>query len=585
MVKEYDSRRVKRTKHMRTKRIKQKRTKRIKQKRTKRIKQKRTKRVKQKRTKHNKTNKKRTNKKRTNKKRSRKHYSYSRMVGGTNFNTDGSHCPTGPTGQLCRLITKYIKNWCLTVVPVYHMNCTYPLDRNREHLDSHNARASASPLMMYCSKCSDEHEAHQYFDWIAVSDKYYTELYAEQETDVTQKSVQNIVRRWQCATNGEGRTAIPWRCNKCKTIWDGNPAFQVNSGIKINLQNYVRDKREHRKDVGLTVPDGDKPSGPHRTVYNGWIICSNSVHKDTHSLDMSTCDINISKLNHSEGIGQQQYDAAAAAKGINFSAAGWVDLTDSEKKEVMGDMSIPSKKTAALIGTAAGGIVSGVLAAGATGPAAPYAVPAAVVKGAAAGAAAGPAIVTAVKNPKTTAALAVGLAGPVIGAIVGGPTAAGAAVGALYGTAAEYGPVAAAAVAAKLSRKNTAEKYKVSDVKQLSREQLRNIKDTFYEFLYTHDAYLSIVPLHNFKHTPQAQINVANDLKGYNPHFPFQSLKGEFLQQYYVDQPEDDTITALINGLTEQQIMSGFGNYVTHKLNPSTKQGRAPPPLPPKENP
>ena len=585
MVKEYDSGRGKRTKHMRTKRIKQKRTKRIKQKRTKRIKQKRTKRVKQKRTKHNKTNKKRTNKKRTNKKRSRKHYSYSRMVGGTNFNTDGSHCPTGPTGQLCRLITKYIKNWCLTVVPVYHRNCTYPLDSNREHLDSHNARASASPLMMYCSKCSDEREAHQYFDWIAVSDKYYTELYAEQKTDVTQKSVQNIVRRWQCATNGEYRTAIPWRCNKCKTIWDGNPAFQVNSGININLQNYVRDKRKHRKDVGLTVPDGDKPSGSHRTVYNGWIICSNSVHKGTHSLDMSTCDINISKLNHSEGIGQQQYDAAAAAKGINFSAAGWVDLTDSEKKAVIKDTLSPSKKTAALIGTAAGGIVSGVLAAGATGPAAPYAVPAAVVKGAAAGAAAGPAIVTAVKNPKTTAALAVGLAGPVIGAIVGGPTAAGAAVGALYGTAAEYGPVAAAAAAAKLSRKNTAEKYKVGDVKQLSEDQLRNIKNEFYDFLYTHDAYLSIVPLHNFKHTPQAQINVANDLKGNNPHFPFQSLKGEFLQQYYVDQPEDGTIAAIINGLTEQQIMSGFGKYVTHKLNPSTKQGRAPPPLPPKENP
>jgi hypothetical protein len=301
---------------------------------------------------------------------------------------------------------------------------------------------------------------------------------------------------------------------------------------------------------------------------------------------MSTCDINISKLNHSEGIGQQQYDAAAAAKGINFSAAGWVDLTDSEKKAVMVDMSIPSKKTAALIGTAAGGIVSGVLAAGATGPAAPYAVPAAVVKGAAAGAAAGPAIVTAVKNPKTTAALAVGLAGPVIGAIVGGPTAAGAAVGALYGTAAEYGPVAAAAVAAKLSRKNTAEKYKVSDVKQLSREQLRNIKDTFYEFLYNHHSVKLAFPQKRIGQTlnTEAIINIAGKLNEF-PNIDFQSLKAEFLQQYYVDQPEDDTITALINGLTEQQIMSGFGNYVTHKLNPSTKQGRAPPPLPPKENP
>ena len=595
MVKDYDSGRGKRTKgkrkltnRKRTKYNRYERIKRTKYMKTKhmRTKQKRNNhnRYKHKRTKYNRTNRvKRNNKKRTKQKRLIKQYLYGGMTKDTNFNTNRSHCKHTSNTKLCHEITGYIINWCLTVVPVSHMYCTYPLDGNREHMKNPNASGSASPLTMHCTHCLENTDNPQrFFDWIAVSKDYCDNLLHGQKDpnrDIKAKSVQNIVRQWQCATNSQPRIAIPWRCNKCKTIWDGNPGGGMLNTIDIDLSNIVEDKRQKRRNVGLTVPrrgEDDPPPGSNHEEYNGWIITSNSVESDPN---MRNCSINPGNLAR---VGQLQYDAAAQAMGINFRAAAWEDLTEKEKASAIEYFKNPSRKTTSVAGAAAGGIIGAFTG----GP--PGAV-AGTLSGFGAGSIYPEASSVANKvrrNPKTTGVvLSPAVVGTGVGFAVGGP--AGAAFGAKAGLltppltlAAAKGAQMVARTLARGPKENQGSTSKVASNYKVNFDQ-QQLKQEFYEFLYTHDAYLSIVPLHDFKRTPQAKINVANALKGYNPQFPFKTLKGEFLQKY-VDHREYETIKEIINKLNDIQIMHGFGKYVSHKFNPPTK-GRTPPSIPPRK--
>ena len=253
MVKEYSSRRVKRTKQ---KRIKQKRT-------NKRIKQKRTnKRVKQKRT-----NKKRTNFKRT--RSSRKQYPY-HHIGGDDLSKFRQKAHDGDQ------LYKYILNWCLTVVPD---------SRNKPDLEA------------YCSICGPCP-----FDWLWCDKDLHKKIWYDQSTIISKHRdsfevdrreyavMTHMVKKHTCITNNMDRRCIPWRCADEKHIWDGmlkdaditDPANPKDVQIKINLVNIESKLKKQRRKYGLNVLDvgQDEPTETDSNMikkYNGWIIPSNKT--------------------------------------------------------------------------------------------------------------------------------------------------------------------------------------------------------------------------------------------------------------------------------------------------------------------
>ena len=347
MVKEYDSRRVKRVKRTKQKRIKVNRTK------QKRIK---VNRIKQKRTKQKRTNKKRTNFKRT--RSSRKQYPYDH-IGGVFW--EG-------LGEVWRdKVEQYLLHWCLTVVPQYDVL-----------LHGNEANINA-----YCSICDKQCE----FDWLWCDEDLYDKIYYGQKTGIEQRVFKKYVKKeWRCRTNDTDRCCIPWRCVGGGHIWDGMvkvtdlwgmktdsatgrqgwaelPDYEVQ--IKINLVNIESELKTERRKYGLKVLDvgQDEPTESdenERKKYNGWIIPSDTTEEEMKQKTINMT--NYPKKKSGEKTGNAIYE-------IQYNAA-WVEYQRRKKVQYvsLGTAGIGAGVAAAMLTPAILAAVPAVAAAAAVAP-------------------------------------------------------------------------------------------------------------------------------------------------------------------------------------------------------------------------
>ena len=347
MVKEYDSRRVKRDKRTKQKRIKVNRTK------QKRIK---VNRIKQKRTKQKRTNKKRTNFKRT--RSSRKQYPYDH-IGGVFW--EG-------LGEVWRdKVEHYLLHWCLTVVPQYDVL-----------LHGNEANINA-----YCSICGGDKRP---FDWLWCDEDLYDKIYYGQKTGIEQRVFEEHVRKvWFCRTNDTERCCIPWRCVDKGHIWDGTvketelyamttkPATgrrgwarrPLTTQIKINLVNIESELKKERRKYGLKVLDVGQDEPTEKTIreskqYNGWIIPSATTEEEMKQKTINMT--NYPKKKSGEKTGNAIYE-------IQYNAA-WVEYQRRKKVQYvsLGTAGIGAGVAAAMLTPAILAAVPAVAAAAAVAP-------------------------------------------------------------------------------------------------------------------------------------------------------------------------------------------------------------------------